>query len=1112
MAIFMLRLILGRAASGKTTYIRNIIAEKVKSGGLVTLIVPEQFSFESEKAVIEMLGAKTASLMNICSFTSLSEKIIGEYEKDRKPSVTDAAKTVIMSLALEALSEHLEIFSGCSKNKRTVSELLHMTDELIMSSVLPEDIESAANKMGNEALIKKSREISLIAKMYEALLTERFSDDRYLINSAAEIIARERLFEGHTVFFDEFMSFTAQENLIISEMLKQAENVYITQCADGITDASGGTGAFSYSVGSIAKLISLANKCGTGIAEPVILKRDARSVCEPLGFLERGAYSSIPEIYEGETDKITVVSAGTLYDECEFIAMTAKKLVRKTGIRYRDIVVVSRSEDYARYLPFSFKKYGIPVFEDKRHALDSELIVIFAVSALSLAAEGLNTDCMFRYLKTYLTDISEDDIAELENYVFIWRIDYGKWLTDWTENPEGLGKEFDEEAKERLDHLNDIRKKAVTPILKLKNGLAQSDGTGCTEALYDFILSVGADKRLFDFAMRLDAEKAYECSRSWDEFMSVLSLLADTLGNRTVTPSRYLELFKIMVSSSDIGSLPGGIDEITVGNSDRIRVGDKKVLFIAGANAGVFPAEAEDSFVLTRNERGMLKNQGVELTGDSIDTMMKERLGVYRTLSLPSERLFISYSLGNFKGEASAPSEIVAMADKIVPNHKKIDFSLLEPMYFVESRQSAFESAMLHYSDETAYSSSVREYVFSLDMYGGMAETIESAVKKSPVRIYDTKKAEELFGTNMRVTPSRIEEYYKCPFRYFCRYGLNAKKLERASFDPKQNGLIVHYVLEKLFSEYGSHGLTELTADERKKAVSETVNSYIDKYMGGREALEGRLLYSLERSKITVEEILERLVREFTLCKFETRDVELKIGDDGSVKPYIVDFGTGKAIIGGVVDRVDTMDAGNGRVYIRVIDYKTGGKDFNINDILSGLNIQMLVYLICLTEKGYKRYGDMIPAGILYVAAKKGKNELPRNATDEDLENLMIKNGKMKGMVLGEPEVIYGMDASGKGRLIEAKISDGAVSGKTFDLHGFALLHRAVDGIIRKMARSLHGGKIEIMPILDGAYKNTCEYCDYKTVCRREKTDEYAALFKGDVWETLETMEAQDNG
>ena len=1103
----MLRPVLGRASSGKTTFIRNIIAEKVNSGEDVILMVPEQFSFESEKAMIELLGAKKTAEMKIFSFSSLAKKILNEYAPDRKPSVTPAAKTVIMSMALESVSEKLNIFSKCLKNKNTVSELLHMTDEMIQCDVSAEDMLNAATGTGNRILMQKAQELSLISQMYETLLTERFSDDRYMLNAAAVIAADRQLFAGKTIFFDEFTGFTTQENKLISLMLMQSDDVYITGCSEKLRDDSMGTSPFAYAADNLAKIVSLAKRCDVKVAEPVILKSNGDYRTPALNYLEKGFYEASPEIYEHDAPELTVAAAKSPYDECDYVAMTAKKLVREQGIRYRDIVVVGRSAEHEKYLPFAFKKYGIPVFEDTRRSLENEIIVIFSLCALSLATDGFTSECMFRYLKTYISGISDDDIAELENYVYLWQIDRSQWLDDWTGHPDGFGNEFDEKAQSRLDYINSVRKKAVLPVLKLKKELEDNNGVGCTRAVYNFLIRVEADRNLLDFALKLNPASAYECERSWDEFMSVLSLLADTLGDRNITPKRFAELFKIMVSSSDIGSLPGGLDMITVGDADRIRVSDKKVMFIVGANEGIFPGASSESFVLTENERRLLKNQKLELSDDSSDRMKKERLKVYTTVSTPRDQLFITYSLGNFKLEEINPSEIVTIALNIVPNAKKVDISLLDPADTIESTRSAFESAALHIRDKNEFSLSVKKYIDTTG-YASMLESAQRLCEKKPFEITDGEKSTALFGKEMYISATRVERFHECAFRYFCEYGLRARAITPARFDSRLNGSLVHFVLENLFAKYGSNGLREMSDKERKAAVNEETEIYVNERMGGSKFLNGRVLYSVERCKISICEILERFAYELASSRFVTKDVELEIDPDGDIEAYTVELADGgKAILGGKVDRVDTMTSNDGeKTYLRVIDYKTGGKDFKLSDIISGVNMQMLLYLICIFENGKDRYGNIVPAGVLYVPAKKSKNSLGRDATDDEIRHEKIAQGRMHGIVLADEEVIRGMEENGGGLIIEAKIDGGKIKGKTFSLEGFNLIKNAVDKAIRDMGDALHQGQIAAEPLIHSRDRSACTYCDYGAVCCFENGDKCKEIFSGDAWAEMEAM------
>lgn len=1104
----MLNIVLGRAGAGKTTYIRELIAEKIDSNEEVILIVPEQYSFESEKAMLEHLGVKTAAKMKTLSFSSLAKDILNRFCPVRKPSVGNASKNVIMSMALEALSEKLNVFSKCMKSRKSVPELLSMTDEIIQSNESLSEMLIAAEKTGNELLREKVSELTLICSTYETMLTASFSDDRYALNEAARIISEEKLFEGKCVFFDEFTGFTAQENLIIAEILKQAKDVYAVFCAIGLSDSSVGTGAFSYPTENVSSLIALAKKVGAKVAEPVIFSSRKKQTDSALSFIENGIYEPLPDIYDKDTDRVTIISGQNPYDEADYVALTAKKLVRENGYRYRDIVIIGRGSEYKKYLPFAFKKYDIPVFEDTRRSLGEELICIFSLAALSLAVGGFSTDAMLMYLKAGLSGISRDDVCLLENYAYIYDIDYSGWTREWVSHPDGFGNTASEESDERLAKINEIRQRAVLPVLKLKKDLADTDGYGCVKALYEFLEGVSAGENLLSFAKRLDETKAYECERSWDEFMSLLSSLADCIGQRAISPERFLELLKIAVSASDIGSIPTGLDEITFGDADRIRVGDKKAVFIIGANEGVFPQGPSESFVLTDAERRILKNQGIALGGDNADKMRKERHRIYTSLAVATERLYISYSVSSVSGEELMPGEIVMAVEKIVPQCKRVKSGALSIEDRIESNQSAFEQAAMHYSDYTPQANAVKAYAHQAVELSDKIECVKRAVNAQDKKIENEDTARALFGRDIYVSASKVEEFYKCPFKYFCKYGLRAYPIQKAVFDPRQNGLIVHSVLENVFREYKSEQIKNMSRGDRREIVDKYTDEYILSRIGSLEEIGGRLKYSLDRCKLVICEILERLSAELSVSLFETRDVELAIGvGEKEVDYYSVSLPDGsKAFIGGVVDRVDTYASNGGITYLRVVDYKTGGKDFVLSDIVSGQNLQMLLYLTCLYENGKDRYGETVPAGVLYVPAKKSKNSLGRNATQAEIEQTRISQGKMQGIVLENEEVIRAMEEDGGGVIIDAKIDkNGAIKGKTFNMDNFFLIHKAIDKLIGNMAQSLHNGKIEIMPLYE-KNKTACDYCDYSAVCAHEDDGCYKTKFEGEPWQALEEM------
>ena len=373
---------------------------------------------------------------------------------------------------------------------------------------------------------------------------------------------------------------------------------------------------------------------------------------------------------------------------------------------------------------------------------------------------------------------------------------------------------------------------------------------------------------------------------------------------------------------------------------------------------------------------------------------------------------------------------------------------------------------------------------------------MKNAAERIPFRIKSTDTATRLFSRDMYISPSKAEVYYSCAFRYFCQYGMKVKKLRTADLDARINGLLIHHVLEKILLSRKNKELTLMTLSELSAEVSAITEDFITEFMGGREEMSVLLRRSLEKAKDTAVQILLRMIEEFRVSRFETVAVELEIARGKDVEPYVIRLPDGGSVtISGKVDRVDVFND-EGKAYLRVVDYKTGGKEFKLGDVFSGLNMQMLIYLMCLWDNGKKKFGETVPAGIMYVPANNSGDRLPRHATKEEIENQKLKNGRMNGMLLSDEKIIDAMEEGCEGRFINAFIDkNGVLQGTLLSYEGFRLLHERIDSMLEGMGTSLHLGEIEALPAVgSSSYKNTCVYCDFKDVCRRTEADEEKKL------------------
>ncbi|MBR5437287.1 MAG: hypothetical protein IKV21_00060 [Clostridia bacterium] len=586
----MLNFIIGRKNSGKTQTAHKILGERVCQGKETMLIVPRQYTFESDRSILSLLGPKLASQVEVVSFTRLCHIALSGYGGVKKPVASGAARLIYMSLALEALTDKLAVFARHKNDIALVTKLLSFVDEMKNAGVTADDMEKSAEGISDKLLKDKIAEAALVYRTYEAVVAQSAFDDADLLSRVYEILSRESFFVGKTVVIDAFPAFTCDELKLISLMLRQAEDVYVTLCTDKI-DSLSDTGPFPYIRSTARKLMRIAGNEHKGVN---IITCDGENMRADIAHLERNIYKPDFEAFEGDGENITLITAKDFYDECDAVARKIKALIRQGDYRCRDIAVVYRDdESYERQLRHAFKTYGIPFFEDKRQQIVSQPLINLVRSLLMICADGFDSDNVFRYIKTYLTGIDELEGARMENYCFMWDISGKKWLEEWAYNPDGFGESLNEKRQQELKELNDMREKVVLPVLSLRDKIEKENAVGCIGAVYSFLRENHIDERLKEYALSLekqgDTALAVEQEQVWDILMEAFDDIAGALGERKVSPKRLSEIFELVIGEKTLGKLPDGFDDVSVVNAERMLTKKAKAVFAVGLNSGLFP-------------------------------------------------------------------------------------------------------------------------------------------------------------------------------------------------------------------------------------------------------------------------------------------------------------------------------------------------------------------------------------------------------------------------------------------------------------------------------------------------------------------------------------------
>ena len=1107
----MLHLILGRSGSGKTQYIRSLLRDLAKQGARdMILLVPEQFSFESERSMLELLGPRDAQRVEILSFSRLVDAVFRVYGGVSGTHIDDGGRMLLMSLALEAAQEHLDIYFKHRESPALAAKLLDLVAECRQCAVTPAELQAAADKLPDSVLRRKSRELALILDLYDTLVARSFIDDQDDLTRLNDTLLDHPFFHGRIVAIDAFKSFTVQEQRILSRILAQAQEVYLTLCTDTLADTQSGMGLFSPVQRTARRVISLAKQQNVPVAAPVILAEQRRFRSKALGYLEQTVFHPEAGPFPDETEDLFLCTAQDKAAQCDFVARTAKRLIREEGLRCRDMAIIARDADaYREEMTAALRRYGVPAFEDSRQPIDSQPLIAFVRAGME-AAQSFGTEPVLRYLKTGLTDFALEEISELENYMIEWNISGSRLLSAFTQHPEGYGNVFQEQDRQKLACLNGLRERATQPLVHLRDACQGVDGAQIAHAAYAFLEETNAAKHLRAFAQSLSSAGeealALEQGRIWDLLMALLSQCAIALEGHPMPLSRFAQLFDAVLSSQEIGTIPQGLDEIPLGSADRMRASSPRIVFLLGANEGEFPRTPASSGVFSDAERRRLIELGLEMTDPYDQQAVEERLLAYQSLSAARERLYVCHTRSNGEGGSQTGSVIVSELNRLFPHCIRFDADEEDALARVEGESPAFLLTASRWGKSDPLSAALKRYFASRPDYAGRLAGVGRAACHTPARFENPENSRRLFGDQLYLSASRVEVYHKCRFQYFCRYGLNARPRKIAKL-----GTVVHDVLERLLREHSPRALHEMGPKKRAEEIEALLLSYLEEKMGGAQEKPKRFSYQFARLSVVLEEVVGRLCAEFLHSSFEPIDFELRIDKDGLVAPYSLPLPDGGTLqIKGSIDRVDRMER-DGKAYLRVVDYKSGGKEFLLSDVLNGLNMQMLIYLMCLWQNGAQRYGEVVPAGILYMPVKSTPATLGRNATQAEIDKARAKACRMSGMVLDHSLVIDGMEDDGKGIFLPVRREkDGGVKGTLINLTQLSRLQKKMDGILTEMGESLHRGEIGAVPSFGAGYDRVCDWCDYKSVCGYEPGAPVRPIEKLTHAQSLERLEKEE--
>ncbi len=1084
----MLQLVLGRAGSGKTHYMRHMAKQLTEQNTeKIMLLVPEQYSFESEKAMLRLLGPAQAGCVEVTSFTRLTDTAFRAYGGSGIPKLEESGRSIFMSLALEEVKEELEFY--VARPEELIPLMLSVSTELKMCAVPPARLLETAQETEDEKLRQKLREVGLILSAYDALVAQSYLDPLDDLQRLKQIFSQHHFFAGYHIYIDSFKGFTQQEFDLIELMLSQAGQVTVALTCDTL-DHEAGAEVFSRVRHTANVLTRLARRNHVAVSAPVMLTDGVRFAQTDLDRLEQQVFRVEKQPFSHTPDGIGLFSGETVYSEAAYIGAAIRHLVMNEGYAYRDFAIIARNLDpYRGVLDTALERYEVPYFMDTPRSVYAEPLMCMVLYALQILKSGFSSDNVFVYLKTGLAGLTPCEISMLENYTFLWKISGKKWLTEWTANVDGFVERQTEAQQKQLAELNRLREKAVKPLVRLQKRLKDGSGQVCAKALYQFLEEMETPSALQALSDKLEKMGRPDTARQqvqlWNILMEILDQCASGLAEEVLTVQRFAELLRLMILSCDVAGIPQSLDHVTVGTADRMRPAQPKVVFVIGAVQGEFPAVPNSGGIFSDPERQSLIAMGLPLSDTAAEAAIEERYLAYAALTGASHRLYITWHRAGLTGEAKTPSAIVQEVKGVFPLLEVQTEAQMEKAYFACTAEAAFSVAAKEYRGQTPLYAALKEMFAQKEGYAERWQALERAGETTAYRFAKPEYAKKLFRDQMSVSATQIEQYHLCPFQYFCRYGLNLRERRPAEMDQMEYGSLIHYLIQQMFEAHSAKEIAAMEKTVLTGAVQKEIAAYVNMKMGGSEDKTERFRFVFRRIADSACVVIAHIARELSQSKFRPVGHEMALkAQGGDFPPLAISLQDGTVVrVEGKIDRTDVMEE-NGVQYVRVVDYKTGKKEFKIGDILHGVNMQMLIYLAALVQSGRYR-----PAGVLYMPASRPIISVSRSAKPDAVEREINKQLRMNGVIVNDASVICGMEEQAQGLYIPVVLKDGVPRSQESLLNADEMqkVLEYVQLLIGRMAKNLQQGHVQANP-LQGAYDG-CQYCPYFAVCRHEKED-----------------------
>ncbi len=1103
-----LRIILGTAGSGKTACcIREILQQPIDSKRKVFLLVPEQFTSESERLLCAL--AKNGGLLHaeVVSFGRLAHRFAPQ-KRANAYVLDEIGKSMVLRKLLAEHRQELTYFSAAADKTGLIAELSGIMTEFFHYRITPEQLSALVQEENGSCAFSyvtkgKLHDLELIYRGYLDFLAQDYISQDESLGVLAKALDKFSALPETEIYIDGFYGFTPLEYTVIRQLLRLSARVHVTLTMDIETyhmTSPPETIPFFESYLTARKLRQIAAEVGTDMEAPFICETNHRAKVPSLRDLERNFFRHHPKL-DTPCAGISIFACANRQAELRYVAGTITRLV-KEGYRYREIAILTNAlPTYEKGLRRILQEYQIPCFIDTKRSITSHPLIHLVCGWLDILAYDYRYEGMFSYLKSGLVPISRADCDRLENYVLAYGIKGKKWkLDEWD---FGFTPEKDDEEREYFNRLRTQVMAPFAPVLSLKRNKAYPVDQLC-DALLAHLDALGTADTLEKWVTEAEQEGDQEAVRThqqiWKILMHLLDEFRQILGQSKVTPQEFAKILEAGFTGNHLGIIPPTVDCLTVGDLERSRLPEIKVLIVMGVNEGVLPSPGAPAGILSDRERELLAQEGTELAPGGRRKRYEERFLIYRAMTKPAEQLILTYACAASDGSSLYPSSYI---DQICGTFPDLQPKVAQEATLEElNKPAAFHLLGEQLQREKSQMPPLWQEIYHFfaneqdPLWQKKFALLQAGRSDGPHDHYlSAATVKQLYGNDLYSAVSRLERFAACPFSYFVQYGLKAKERKLYQLHTPDLGILFHEVLELFANHLAADGVDwqTLTQEQTNQRISEAVAQSAPR-LGNQILLDTAAnRYLIRRLERISKRAAWTLVRHIQSGSFLPAGYEVGFGYHEALPPIVIELKDGKKLIlGGKIDRVDLLEA-DGRRFVKIIDYKSGSRTFSFQDIFYGLQLQLLIYLDAYLS--YFSKETLSPGGVFYFRITDPSITLDKEMSAEEIEAQIYEKMKMSGLLLQDPSVLVGIDQaflanengiSGESCIVPVAFKkDGTLKASAYA--ATQEQYEALLDFVGKKAAAIGESMLEGYIAPAPYKKNTetpCTYCKFGSICR----------------------------